>query len=330
MEHRRVTVLAGMLVRGRRTGVKIYFPVRSRSPGGATKPESGRPSGPRAVGAGGTGYVCAMVTQTTEAGATALAAIVRRPRRALLAFDFDGVLSPIIEDPEQSQAFPGAFPALAEIGQLAGLIAIVTGRPVPFVTSRENFSLIADLPEFLIFGQYGLERWDSTTKKTASGPISPGIAAARGELLELLRQPGPAAGSWLEDKGNAVAVHTRRTADPIAAFDQLSGPVQNIAVKHNLRLEPGKMVLELRPPGINKGDVIREVVRERGCESVLYAGDDLGDLSAFAVLDSGPRVRRASRSAARQPRPRKWRRRPTWWWTGRPGLSGFWPACAAR
>jgi trehalose 6-phosphate phosphatase len=45
------------------------------------------------------------------------------------------------------------------------------------------------------------------------------------------------------------------------------------------------MVLEVRPDGVHKGDVLRNLVRERGAHAVLYAGDDLGDLSAFAVID---------------------------------------------
>ena len=38
-----------------------------------------------------------------EAKAEGLAAIVSGPGRALLAFDFDGVLSPIVDDPEKAR-----------------------------------------------------------------------------------------------------------------------------------------------------------------------------------------------------------------------------------
>lgn len=50
-------------------------------------------------------------------------------------------------------------------------------------------------------------------------------------------------------------------------------------------MEPGRLVLELRPPGMDKGVALLEYVREIGASAVLYAGDDLGDLPAFAAVD---------------------------------------------
>lgn len=233
------------------------------------------------------GYVVTMAMRTpkTAAGVAGLAAIVNEPRGALLAFDFDGVLSPIVDDPEQSQALPGIFSTLAAVGQLVSSVSIITGRPVQFITSRDGFSTLTAIPGFMVFGQYGLERWDSVSQKIVAGPPNKDILAARQELALLLRQPGIAEGSWLEDKGSAVAVHTRRAADPIGALKMLAEPVHDLALRHHLRFEPGKLVLEIRPHGVNKGDVLREAVTDRRFTSVLYAGDDLGDLSAFAVLD---------------------------------------------
>jgi trehalose 6-phosphate phosphatase len=48
---------------------------------------------------------------------------------------------------------------------------------------------------------------------------------------------------------------------------------------------PGRMVLELRPPGMDKGVALAEYVREVDAECVLYAGDDLGDLAAYAAVE---------------------------------------------
>jgi trehalose 6-phosphate phosphatase len=43
-------------------------------------------------------------------------------------------------------------------------------------------------------------------------------------------------------------------------------------------------VLELRPPGTDKGTALRELAGERAARSVLFCGDDLGDLTAFAAI----------------------------------------------
>lgn len=52
-------------------------------------------------------------------------------------------------------------------------------------------------------------------------------------------------------------------------------------------VEPGRAVLELRPPGMDKGVALTEFLAERDAEAVLYAGDDLGDLAAFAAVEKG-------------------------------------------
>jgi trehalose 6-phosphate phosphatase len=214
-----------------------------------------------------------------------LAAIARDPGHALLAFDFDGVLSPIVDDPEAAQAFPPVLPVLAALGASVGTIAIITGRPVSFVTSRAGIEALLSIPGFAIYGQYGRERWDSASRTVMVEPGGDGVAAIRAELTRLLEQPGVGEGTWLEDKGSALAVHTRRAADPLGTLAVLSKPIDDLARRHQLRVEPGKMVLEVRPAGREKGDVLRALVAERGARSVLYAGDDLGDLSAFAAID---------------------------------------------
>ncbi len=230
-------------------------------------------------------YARSMVNTSTAAGKAALAAIVNESAGALFAFDFDGVLSSIVDDPALAQPFPGTFDALASLGHSVGSIAIITGRPVSFMISRNGFDTLATIPDFAIYGHYGLERWDAQSRAMISRPVNEGIAVARKELAGLLQQPGMPEGAWIEDKGSAVAVHTRRTADPAAALKVLSQPVHDIAGRHHLHVEPGKLVLEVRPHGVHKGDVLREIVREKGIGSVLYAGDDLGDLSAFSVVD---------------------------------------------
>jgi trehalose 6-phosphate phosphatase len=111
------------------------------------------------------------------------------------------------------------------------------------------------------------------------------VAAVRAELPALLRGTEAGRDAWVEEKGRAVAVHTRRAADPQAAFDALRAPLTELAVRHGLVVEPGRLVLELRPPGMDKGVALTAYVRELGARTVLFGGDDLGDLSAFAAVE---------------------------------------------
>jgi trehalose 6-phosphate phosphatase len=91
-------------------------------------------------------------------------------------------------------------------------------------------------------------------------------------------------GVRIEDKGGALAVHTRGTADPDAAQARLRSPLQALAERTGLVLEPGRRVIELRPPGTDKGVALTDLAAQRAAGSVLFCGDDLGDLPAFAAV----------------------------------------------
>ncbi|MEH0471135.1 trehalose-phosphatase [Streptomyces sp. B21-097] len=222
----------------------------------------------------------------TAAGRAGLDAIVARPSAALVALDFDGTLAPIVENPEDARAHPGAVPALAALAPRIAAVAVITGRPAEVAVRHGGFAGAEGLAHLAVLGHYGAERWDARTGALSAPAPHPGVAAVRAELPAVLAAAGDLPGIWVEEKGGrAVAVHTRRADDPQAAFDALRAPLTDLATRHGLIVEPGRMVLELRPPGIDKGVALLEHVRETGAGSVLYAGDDLGDLPAFAAVE---------------------------------------------
>ncbi|MEU9136132.1 trehalose-phosphatase [Streptomyces sp. NPDC048404] len=221
----------------------------------------------------------------TPAGRDALEAILTRPARTVVALDFDGTLAPIVPDPDRARAHPDAVPALAALAPKVASVAVVTGRPAGVAVRHGGFAGVAGLEHLVVLGHYGAERWDAVSGTVTAPAPHPGVAAVRAELPGFLDGIGAWQGTWIEEKGRAVAVHTRRAADPQAAFEALRGPLGELAARHGLIVEPGRMVLELRPPGMDKGVALMEYVREIGAEAVLYAGDDLGDLPAFAAVD---------------------------------------------
>lgn len=226
-----------------------------------------------------------MPTPVTPAGRDGLEAIIARPARAVLAFDFDGTLAPIVPDPEQARAHPDAVPALAALAPKVASVAVVTGRPAGVAVRHGGFAGVPGLEHLVVLGHYGAERWDAVTGTVQAPAPHPGVAEARAELPGFLDSIGAWQGTWIEEKGRAVAVHTRRAQDPQAAFEALREPLAELATRHGLIVESGRMVLELRPPGMDKGVALGEYVRDVGAESVMYCGDDLGDLPAFAAVD---------------------------------------------
>ncbi|MEU6847689.1 trehalose-phosphatase [Streptomyces sp. NPDC046716] len=221
----------------------------------------------------------------TAAGRDGLAAIVARPSRAVIALDFDGTLAPIVPDPEQARAHPDAVAALAALAPRVASVAVITGRPAGVAVRLGDFAGVAGLGHLVVLGHYGAERWDAVTGTVHAPAPHPGVASVRSELPGVLAELGWWHDTYVEEKGRAVAVHTRRAADPQGAFEALRGPLGDLAARHGLVVEPGRLVLELRPPGVDKGVALTEYVREVGAESVLYAGDDLGDLPAFAAVE---------------------------------------------
>jgi len=215
----------------------------------------------------------------TEAGRAGLAALVREPPRALIALDFDGTLSPIVADPAAARGADGAAGALAGLAGRAGTVAIITGRPAADAVELGGFS---GVPGLIVLGQYGRERWQDG--RLSRPPASAEVAAARAELPGVLAAAGAPDGTWTEDKGDALAVHTRRTTDPAGALDRLRGPLAGLAERAGLIVEPGRLVLELRPVGADKGAALTGLVAERSAGAVLYAGDDLGDIPAFEAV----------------------------------------------
>ncbi|MEU9777829.1 MULTISPECIES: trehalose-phosphatase [unclassified Streptomyces] len=233
---------------------------------------------------GSSPYAHTLPTPSTPAGRDGLAAVLDRPAETVVALDFDGTLAEIVPDPEQARAHERVVPALARLAPRVASVAVVTGRPAGTAVRYGGFAGVPGLDHLVVLGHYGAERWDAATG-TVTGPAAhPGVAAARAELPGVLEAAGVRQGAWIEEKGRAVAVHTRRADDPQGAFEALREPMASLASRHGLVLEPGRMVLELRPPGMDKGVALDAHVRRSGAGAVLYAGDDLGDLAAFAAV----------------------------------------------
>jgi trehalose 6-phosphate phosphatase len=215
----------------------------------------------------------------TAQGRAGLAALLAAPAKALIALDFDGTLAPIVEDPAAARATPAAAEAVRQLAGLAGTVAIITGRPA---ADAARFAGVAEVPDVIVLGHYGRQRWE---RGRLSGPAAPpGLRVARTDLPALLLAAGADPGTWIEDKGEAVAVHTRRAAQPQAELDRLRTPLTELAGRTGLAVEPGRLVLELRPPGADKGAALRKLAAERTPAAILFCGDDLGDRSAFDAV----------------------------------------------
>lgn len=217
----------------------------------------------------------------TEAGRGGWAALRSDPRHALVALDFDGTLSPIVTEPAAARLVDGGLPVLRRLAGSVGTLAVITGRPAATVVELGGLDAV---PGLLVEGQYGAEQWHAGQLRVADPP--PGIARVRELLPGVLADAGADPAVWVEDKALALVVHTRRARDPAAVQAALAEPVRQLAAAYGLEMHPGRYVLEIRPPGHDKGGVLRALVADRRPAAVLFAGDDLGDLPAFEAVEA--------------------------------------------
>jgi trehalose 6-phosphate phosphatase len=228
-----------------------------------------------------------------DPAAARLAGLAAHAGEVAIGLDFDGTIAPIVEDPAAARPLPGLVDLLGPLADRYAAVALISGRPAAYLAGH------AAAPGVRYLGMYGLEeivegRVLVDPRLEAAQPAV--AAAARG----LAADPAvEASGAHLEDKRYAVAVHTRRVADPGRWAGPVGEAAARVAARHHLEVVPGRMVWELRPQVRgDKGDAVRRVVASSGARAVLVAGDDLGDLPAFAVAgELGGGLRVAVRSA---------------------------------
>jgi trehalose 6-phosphate phosphatase len=204
-----------------------------------------------------------------------LAVLLDRPSASAVLTDFDGTLAPIVEDPTQAYPLPEAPGVLRSLAQSFAVVAVVSGRPVSFLTQR----LAAAGPAVRLFGAYGLE-WVEDGELHRAPAVEPWVGPVA-EVVEAARAEFGEQGVGVEDKDISVTVHWRQAPDAgLRAWDF----ARHWSRRTGLMLQPGRMAVEFRPPvGIDKGSVVETLAR--GCAAACFAGDDAGDMAAFAALD---------------------------------------------
>lgn len=195
-----------------------------------------------------------------------------------LFLDIDGTLLELAAHP----AAVTVDPALAHLlrglyHQTAGAIALISGRTV-----ADADLLFAPL-RFCVAGQHGAERRDFAGRLHLHAPPVDGLRRAAKRLRGLVCQHP---GLVLEEKGMNIALHFRGAPMLEAELVQLLGQLVS-ELGQDFELQAGKMVLEIKPTGRDKGTAIEEFMQEhpfRG-RMPIFIGDDLTDEYGFALVN---------------------------------------------
>src|SRR6185437_2539635 len=170
-----------------------------------------------------------------------------------------------------ARPLPDAPAVLGRLAASLGRVAVVSGRPVGFLARH----LPVDGVTFV--GLYGMER--SLDGEYSVDPrVRPYLVAVAAATAELEARLPP---DVVEPKsGISVTLHWRPAPELAATIVETA---HEIAARHGLAELQTRMAVELRPPiDIDKGIATTTLVA--GFDAAAFAGDDRGDLPAFAAL----------------------------------------------
>ncbi|HDR9797696.1 TPA: trehalose-phosphatase [Burkholderia cenocepacia] len=194
-------------------------------------------------------------------------------------FDFDGTLVELAPTPDAIHVPPSLLTLLDELSRRShGAVAIVSGRGI------DNLDTFLKMPRLPIAGLHGAERRDANGDTQRIGFNDERLLRIERELAGVVdRHPG----MLLEIKGAAVALHFRNAPEREAvareAAERLVADYADAYV-----LQPGKMVFEIKPKGVDKGRALAAFLDEPPFAGrvPLFAGDDLTDEKGFAVVNA--------------------------------------------
>ena len=190
----------------------------------------------------------------------------RGPAPLLVASDLDGALAPIVPRPEDARVPHATLAALERLAAVAH-VAVVTGRDLATARAR------APVPGVEFVASHGHEAsFDASPLPTPDPAVVQHLEA----LTRAVEVRFEGTALRVERKTRSVAFHYR--ADPALA-DPLRAALADLPA--GLRLQPGRLVLEVLPEGAGKGAAIAALVERFRPRSLLALGDDLTDVAMF-------------------------------------------------
>jgi trehalose 6-phosphate phosphatase len=188
----------------------------------------------------------------------------------LVAFDYDGTLAPIVDDPAEARMRPRTRELLERV-TARFRCAVISGRAQADLLRR-----LRGVGVFEAIGNHGLEPWRRTEDFAAR--VQAWLPVLRGGLDALK-------GVTIEDKLFSLAVHYRQSRSKKAARAAI---LRSASRLDGVRVVGGKQVINLLPEGAPHKGIALAAARDRlGCDTAIYVGDDETDEDVFALDEPG-------------------------------------------
>jgi trehalose 6-phosphate phosphatase len=194
-----------------------------------------------------------------------------------LFLDVDGCLLEFKDDPQAVIVSPALQALLLRLyAALGGALALVSGRGVA------DLDRLFGAPRWALAGLHGLELRDADGRRREMVTDPAAEKHMRAEVTALAARLEHV---QLEDKQQAIALHCRRAPWQMTALREAAEAL--IPQLPGYELQPGNLVMEFKPAGMNKGLAVAELLRVApfAGRRPVYLGDDLTDEHGFAVVN---------------------------------------------
>lgn len=202
------------------------------------------------------------------------------PRHCAFFLDLDGTLVEIARSP-RAVHIPSELPALiADLHAAAqGALALVSGRPIADVDR------ILAMPQIPVAGQHGVERRDARGRLHRHSVDERALAELRRQFPAWRRRYPKL---LIEDKGLSIALHFRAAPALEDAIHRLADDALAAMASRDFQVQPGKMVVEIKPAGRDKGSTVDEYMGEAPFAGRLpvFVGDDATDEFGFRRVNA--------------------------------------------
>jgi trehalose 6-phosphate phosphatase len=212
--------------------------------------------------------------------ADALGRIATTPH-LLVALDFDGTLSPTVDQPGSARALPEAQEAVLRLAGMAHTsVALVSGR------SMESLIEVGQVPDsVLLVGSHGIEYRVGGDSEVALTDVETADRTRLHDLLAEVASRYPTV--HIEEKPAGFALHTRRASEADTEAVEAAAHERVTAALPGITERRGKDVLEFAVRSDTKGDAVTRLRSMVGATAVFFAGDDVTDEDGFAALGDG-------------------------------------------
>lgn len=206
---------------------------------------------------------------------------LREREELLLCIDFDGTLSPVVEDPDSATMLPENRAALEALRSHPNVtVAVVSGRALSDVRSRVGLTGVT------YAGNHGLElRTEGTTKvHPVAKERKSDVERLSAELRETFEG---VSGVHVEDKGQTLTVHHRRAAD--AHAERARRTVARLVGEfggETLTVSGDKEIIEVRPSiDWDKGSIVSSLLHDHASCLPVFIGDARSDEAGFRAVE---------------------------------------------